>query len=182
MKLPRLLTPRLALASILSVAASSATAAAAPRLKVSENRHFLVHEDGRPFFYLGDTAWELFHRLDREEADRYLRDRAHKGFTVVQAVALAELDGLEDPNAYGHRPLRNGDPAQPDVREGPDNDYWDHVDWVVERANALGLTIGFLPTWGDKWNKKWGRAPRSSPSRPPPHTGSGWGGATAIAG
>jgi hypothetical protein len=57
------------------------------------------------FSYLGDTAWELFHRLNREEADRYLDDRTRKGFTVIQAVALAELDGLNTPNAYGHRPL-----------------------------------------------------------------------------
>jgi uncharacterized protein DUF4038 len=36
-----------------------------PRLKVSDNKRFLVQEDGKPFFYLGDTAWELFHRLTR---------------------------------------------------------------------------------------------------------------------
>ena len=36
----------------------------AMRLKVSENQRFLVHEDGTPFFYLGDTAWELLHRRD----------------------------------------------------------------------------------------------------------------------
>src|SRR5438093_1563944 len=71
-----------------------------PRLKVSENKRFLVREDGSPFFYLGDTAWELFHRLRREEAERYLKDRAAKGFTVIQAVVLAELDGLHDPNPY----------------------------------------------------------------------------------
>jgi hypothetical protein len=33
------------------------------------------------------------------------------------------------------------------------------VDYVVEKANSLGLYIGFLPTWGDKWNKKWGVGP-----------------------
>jgi hypothetical protein len=42
------------------------------------------HEGSEPFFWLGDTAWELFHRLNREEADRYLEDRARKGFTVIQ--------------------------------------------------------------------------------------------------
>ncbi len=126
------------------------------KLKVSENRRFLIYEDGTPFFYLGDTAWELFHRLNREEADRYLEDRAKKGFTVIQAVALAELDGLNTPNAYGHRPLIGNDPTKPDVKEGPQNDYWDHVDYIVDKANALGLFVGFLPTWGDKWNKKWG--------------------------
>src|SRR4051794_37057221 len=58
------------------------------RLKVSKNRRFLAYEDGKPFFYLGDTAWELFHRLNREEADIYLTMRAQQGFTVIQAVAL----------------------------------------------------------------------------------------------
>jgi hypothetical protein len=131
----------------LAICAPSAPAdAAPPRLKVSENRRFLVYEDGRPFFYLGDTAWELFHRLNREEAERYLQDRTRKGFTVIQAVALAELDGLGDPNPYGHLPLLDNDPSRPDVKEGPANDYWDHVDFVVQRANALGLYVGFLPT------------------------------------
>src|SRR5256885_1348316 len=71
---------------------------AAPKLKVSDDRRFIVKEDGMPFFYLGDTAWELFHRLNREEAERYLKNRAEKQFTVIQAVVLAELDGLNDPN------------------------------------------------------------------------------------
>ncbi len=132
-------------------------------LKVSENRRFLVHEDGTPFFYLGDTAWELFARLNREEAEMYLENRSQKGFTVVQAVALAELDGLRVPNAYGHRPLLETDgkfdPAKPDVKEGPDNDYWDHVDFIVKTANEKGIYIGLLPTWGDKWNSKWGKGP-----------------------
>lgn len=30
-------------------------------LRVSDNRHFLVTRDGQPFFWLGDTGWELFH-------------------------------------------------------------------------------------------------------------------------
>jgi hypothetical protein len=129
------------------------------RLKISDNKRFLVKSDGAPFFWLGDTAWELFHRLNREEADRYLKNRADKGFTVVQAVALAELDGLNDPNAYGHRPLLGNDPTTPDVKDGANNDYWDHVDYIVKKADSLGIYIGFLPTWGDKWNKKWGVGP-----------------------
>ncbi|CAN5483924.1 glycoside hydrolase family 140 protein [soil metagenome] len=116
-------------------------------LRVSANRRFLERENGTPFFYLGDTAWELFHRPDRADADAYLADRAAKGFTVIQAVALAEMDGIRTPNAYGQRPFVDEDPHQPNEA------YWAHVDWVVRRANALGLVIGLLPTWGDKWNK-----------------------------
>ncbi|MFN8095471.1 MAG: glycoside hydrolase family 140 protein [Vicinamibacteria bacterium] len=150
------------LASIVAIpllAASLAQAAPLPRLKVSDNRHYLVTEDGKPFFWLGDTAWELFHRLSREDAARYLDDRAQRGYDVVQAVALAEFDGLVEQNAYGHRPLVDNDPTRPDVKEGPANDYWDHVDWVVDQANARGIYVGFLPTWGDKWNRKWGAGP-----------------------
>ncbi|MBC8103724.1 MAG: glycoside hydrolase family 140 protein [Cytophagales bacterium] len=124
------------------------------RLRVSENQRYLVHEDGTPFFYLGDTAWELFHRLNREEAQHYLADRAAKGFTVIQAVVLAELDGLQTPNANGDLPLWDLDPTR------PNEDYFAHVDWVVEKAASLGLFIGMLPTWGDKWNKgTWGAGP-----------------------
>lgn len=122
------------------------------RINISENRRYLVDEQGRPFFYLADTAWELFHRLNREEADMYLRDRAHKGFTVIQAVAIAELDGINIPNAYGHLPFIDEDPTRPDIREGTDNDYWDHMDYIVRRANELGLYMAVLPTWGRYWH------------------------------
>ena len=46
------------------------------RLRVSENHRYLGYPNGKPFFYLGDTAWALFHRLNREEATRYLTNRA----------------------------------------------------------------------------------------------------------
>jgi hypothetical protein len=73
------------------------------RLKVSDNQRYLVHSDGTPFFWLGDTAWELFHRLTKQEAEQYLKHRAKQGFTVVQAVALAELDGLNVPKCRGQQ-------------------------------------------------------------------------------
>ena len=132
----------------------SGQAPSLPRLRVSDNKRFLVTADGRPFFWLGDTAWELFHRLTREDADRYLQNRSKLGFTVIQAVALAEFDGLGQPNPYGHTPLANNDPTQ------PNDAYFGHVDWIVKRANALGLYVGLLPTWGDKWNRaKFGVGP-----------------------
>lgn len=143
---------RFLLAAVL-LAFTTVFAAPLPRLKVSENKRFLVTADGKPFFWQGDTAWELFHRLNREDAERYLKNRAERRYTVVQAVALAELDGLNDPNPYGQKPLVNNDPTQ------PNEEYFKHVDWIVKRANELGIYVGFLPTWGDKWNKKWGVGP-----------------------
>jgi hypothetical protein len=119
--------------------------AVAPKLKITENRRYLQYENGKPFFYLGDTAWELFHRLNREEATQYLANRAQKGFTVIQAVVLAQLGGLTVPNPYGDLPLIDGDPARPNEA------YFRHVDFIVSKAEELGMFVGMLPTWGSHW-------------------------------
>lgn len=124
------------------------------QLKLSENKHYFVDEDGKPFFWLGDTAWELFHRLTKEEAVAYLQNRADKGYNVVQAVALAELDGLNTPNAYGDKPLIDNNP------EKPNEAYFKLVDFIITEAGKRGIYIALLPSWGDKWKKdKWGAGP-----------------------
>lgn len=124
-----------------------------PRIAVSDNHHFLVDESGAPFFWLGDTAWELFHRPTREECELYLENRRQKGFNVIQAVALAEIDGLRTPNANGDLPFYDLDPARPNEA------YFAHVDWVIDLAAQKGLYVGLLPTWGDKVNRMWGQGP-----------------------
>ncbi|RYG37885.1 DUF4038 domain-containing protein [bacterium] len=124
------------------------------RPKVSDDRRHLVLADGTPFFWLADTAWELFHRLNREEIEHYLTVRAEQGFNVIQAVALAEIDGIHDPNAYGERPLLEDDTSR------LNEPYWAHVDWAIDRAAEHGLYIALLPTWGDKVNQtEWGVGP-----------------------
>ncbi|MEM7810948.1 MAG: DUF4038 domain-containing protein [Planctomycetota bacterium] len=137
--------------TLLCLCSTVAAAADLPGLKVDGSRRYLETTDGAPFFYLADTAWELFHRLDRDEAIAYLDDRAEKGFNVVQPVALAELGGLTVANPYGHLPLIDGDPTRPDVRPGPENDYWDHVDFVIDAAAERGIYTALLPTWGSHW-------------------------------
>lgn len=77
-----------------------------------------------------------------------------KGFKVIQAVILAELDGLDVPNPYGENPLIDNDPLKPN--EG----YFKHVDYIIRKAEKLGLVMAILPSWGDKWNKaSWGKGP-----------------------
>lgn len=122
-------------------------------LTLSTNRHYLQHADGTPFFWLGDTAWELFHRLTREEITRYLDNRESKGFNVIQAVILAEMDGPRAPNRYGDLPLENLDPERPNAS------YFKLVDWVVTQAKQRGMYVSLLPTWGDKVLRLWGQGP-----------------------
>ncbi|WP_114748080.1 apiosidase-like domain-containing protein [Pleomorphovibrio marinus] len=125
-----------------------------PLLKISDDKRYLVGEAGRtPFFWLGDTAWELLHRLNIEEVKSYFEDRSKKGFTVIQTVILAELDGLQTPNANGEIPLHDQDP------DSPNEKYFSYVDKVLEEAARLGLYVALLPTWGDKYQKAWGVGP-----------------------
>lgn len=129
-------------------------ARALPRLKISEDGRHFVRDDGEPFFWLGDTAWELAGRLDRQEAARYLESAARHGFTVVKFVLITEMGRLAEPNAYGDFPLRDKDPARPAVTPGNDPedprqyDYWDHVDFILDTAESLGLYAALLPSWG----------------------------------
>ncbi|TAE47958.1 MAG: DUF4038 domain-containing protein [Bacteroidetes bacterium] len=123
-------------------------------LRVSENSRHLETADGKPFFWIGDTAWELFHRTTKAEAEVYFSKRAAQGFNVIQAVALAELDVLHVPNRNGDLPLRNGDPTQ------PNEPYFRYMDTLIDMAAAKGLYIALLPTWGDKvFANTWGRGP-----------------------
>ncbi len=124
-----------------------------PRLFVSANHRFLITADGRPFFWLGDTAWNLFHRTRRDEAESYFADRQQKGFNVIQAVALAEQNGLNSPSANGQRPLHDNDPAR------PNEVYFAYVDDLIDLAAAHNLYIALLPTWGDKVTPNWGDGP-----------------------
>ncbi|MEZ4613048.1 MAG: DUF4038 domain-containing protein [Caldilineaceae bacterium] len=95
-----------------------------------------------------------FHRLTHDEASDYFADRQAKRFNVIQAVALAEEDGLNTPNRSGERPLIDNDPAT------PNDAYFDFVDALIRDAAAHDLYVGFLPTWGDKVTPMGGGAGR----------------------
>jgi hypothetical protein len=136
----------------LLLSGSALQAAPLSDLRVAADKRHLETTNSKPFFLLADTAWELFHRLTREETQLYLQNRADKGFNTVLAVALAEFE-FDLPNAAGDLPLEDNDPTKP--REA----YFTHVDWVIDQAAQRGLYTGLLPTWGDKWNKKWGKGP-----------------------
>lgn len=118
------------------------------KLKVSANGRYLVKEDGSPFFYLGDTGWEMFHKLNASDTYLYLSNRASKGFTVIQSVLLAEINGLTEPNANGDHPFTSLDSLTPNEK------YFKHIDNVVSMVASLNLYMAILPTWGAWVGKK----------------------------
>ena len=111
------------------------------KLKVSANGRYFVDQEGKPFFYLGDTCWLLFQRLNREELDEYLKDRAAKGFTVIQAYVLRGL-GKQHPD--GNSSLLDATPFIDRDPTRPNEEFFKNVDYVVNRANELGLVMGLV--------------------------------------
>lgn len=116
-----------------------------PLLRVSADGHRLVSQKGpnnseSPFFWLGDTAWNLFARLDKTETLRYLDDRAKKQFTVIQAHLLPWA--MDSTNTENQAAFVNSDFDQ------PNETYWQHIDFVVREATKRGLYLAVLPAWG----------------------------------
>ena len=131
-------------------------------LQVSENQRFLQNEKGEAFFWLGDTGWLLFSKLNREEAETYLEDRAVKGFNVIQVMVLHNVEAR---NIYGDSALLNADVSQPNVTPGSafenaeEYDFWDHVDYIIDLAEKKGMYMALVPVWGS--NVKAGRVSRT---------------------
>src|SRR5262245_10302527 len=126
----------------------------AERWAVSASGRHLVAPNGKPFFWLGDTAWLIMSMTDRREVETYLKARAKQGFTVIQPTLVMgeeRVCGTKHPNRYGDTPFIDGDPSRPNVTPGnnPNDpveyDYWDHVDFTIETAQKLGLQVAALP-------------------------------------
>src|SRR5690606_503971 len=108
-------------------------------------------EDGDPFFWLGDTGWLLFAKLDREEAEQYLENRKQKGYNVIQVMTVHSVGAA---NAYGDSAFHNQNVSSPVLTEGADPqkedqyDFGDHVDFIVDKAAEKGLYMALVPVWG----------------------------------
>ncbi|HID29298.1 MAG TPA: DUF4038 domain-containing protein [Desulfobacterales bacterium] len=130
----------------------SMTTVYAAKLSISGNSRYLL-KNGKPFFYLCDTAWDLFMMLTSEEADEYLKNRADKGFNVIMTILIGWKPYRDERNAYGEPPLIDKDPARPNEK------YFRHVDYIVNKANSRGMFVAIAPSWSDWMYKYVGKGP-----------------------
>jgi hypothetical protein len=121
--------------------ASRAASVKGMRLKVSPNGRYLIDQNGKPFFYLADTCWLLFQRPNQQEVDEYLKDRAQKGFTAIQAYVIR---GLGERHPDGNRSLLGVSPFIDRDPTRPNEAFFKNMDHVVNRANELGLVMGLV--------------------------------------
>ncbi|MEN3323127.1 glycoside hydrolase family 140 protein [Mariniflexile soesokkakense] len=121
------------------------------KLQVSKNGHYFQTEDGKPFFWLGDTGWLTFKKLNRDEIKTYFADRKEKGYNVIQIMTL---HSEEMASVYGDSALVNKDVSKPLITEGNnfensnEYDFWDHVDYALDVAEENNLYLGMVPIWG----------------------------------
>ena len=152
-------------AAVVLATANPAVGGELPSLKVDTGGRYLVQDFGggetKPFFWLGDTAWNL-HKLQKADIDLYLEDRAAKGFNVIQGPVLdwsGLIQGtLKRENGYGKSAYVNKGSATPtlnaDVPGAEFNDYFDQLDYIVAKSDSLGLYIAPLPFWAQGINEQ----------------------------
>ena len=112
-------------------------------IRISEQRHYLVDAEGRPFLIVGDSAWSLLTQIDGEDADLYLEDRQAKGFNTL-LVNLIE-------HKFSDRAPRNffGDPPflEPGDFGSINNRYFDYAARVLESARSKGFLVLLAPAY-----------------------------------
>lgn len=127
-----------------------------PKIKISKNQHYFTTEDGKPFFWLGDTGWLTLGKLDREGITTYIQDRKAKGFNVIQVMVLHNINAV---NVYGAKALVNDDVSKPITSPGnhfnnkAEYDYWDHIDYTLDVAQKNGIYLAMVPVWGTNVSK-----------------------------
>ena len=134
-----------------TTAAAQLNQPAFPLRVAKDNRH-LLDQKGKYFLYNGDTAWMLFLKLTREEALEYLEQRKAQGFNVVQVILMGFANFNNEPpvNRYGQQPLlKNNDFSSPNP------EYFKHVEWVVKKADSIGLILAIAPLWAGCCGEGW---------------------------
>ena len=118
---------------------------------ISPDKKYLINSfTNKPVFLTGDDAWTLITELSDTDMEMYLADRATRGFNVIWVAAVDNSYQARPPkNHYGNVPFDGADFTNEDVA------YWAHVDYVVQRAQAHGITLMIDPAFVGLLNKEY---------------------------
>ncbi len=133
---------RCCVASLLAATASTACRAdlvGDPTLRVGSSGRYFVDGNGRPFFWQGDTEWELFHLFSAPDAETLLAKRRDQGFNVVQVMVTGvypEWDSMK-----GMKPWRETQAWLDNNPLTPNEEYFMRVDAIVDMAARSGIVL-----------------------------------------
>jgi hypothetical protein len=113
-------------------------------IRISLNQRHLLHEDGTPFLWMGDTGWNASYNSTIDEWKTYIDIRASQRFNVIQI----------NPRGFGNRATSSATPDvsfKPDGRSDPE--FWHDLEEKIEYANSKGMVI-LLTGVGSSWRDK----------------------------
>ena len=119
------------------------------KLKATANGQYLEHENGTPFFWLGNTAWLMPERLNRDDVEFYLTLEREEGYNVEQVQVLNAIPTF---NVYGQPANDESFDFAPYAKERSYG-YWDHLDYIVDFAASQGIYIAMDCIWGSQIEK-----------------------------
>jgi hypothetical protein len=108
-------------------------------IRISGNGRYFEGRDGRPFYWQGDTEWELFHLFPVPDARALIQTRRAQGFNVMQVMVTGVypewgvMKGMKPWSAI--RPWIDDNPLT------PNEDYFRRVDAIVAVADKCGMTL-----------------------------------------
>src|SRR5579863_3063079 len=103
-------------------------------------RYLIDSIRNRPVFLTGDSAWSMITELNDADLELYLSDRAGRGYNWLWSGAADNYYQSHPPkDVFGHVPFDGPDFTHEDEA------YWKHVDYVLGRAQAHGITIALDP-------------------------------------
>jgi hypothetical protein len=106
---------------------------------LSANRRYFVQGYNKPWFWLGDTAWNGALMSTKDEWNTYLADRAAKKFSVIQLVLTQWRAGRQD--ELGQTAFTGTDP----IRINPA--FFQRMDARINAVNDQGLVAAPVLLW-----------------------------------
>ena len=125
--------------SVVMIKEVNSQPAATTALNISENGHYFLDRNGNPFFWQGDTEWELFRYLTARDAGALLTERRKQGFNVIQVMITGVfpewgiMTGMD--SWKGIKAWKNDDPLT------PDENYFRRVDSIISIAEKLDIIL-----------------------------------------
>jgi hypothetical protein len=129
-------------------------------LKIGQSGRYFVDQNEVPFFIHGDTPWSLIGQVSREDAELYIQDAASRGFNSIIVTLVEGYYADNAPaNFYGVVPF-----TTPNDFTTPNEPYFEHADWVINKAAEYGLQVVLAPNYLGCCNDGWANALRDDNS------------------
>jgi len=134
-------------------------AAASPAypLKTVAGQHYVVDQNGSPFFIQGDSPWFLTEALNASNVDYYLSNKCALGYnSIILDIAAQPVDDElnEATNYYGQFPFTNTVNGYTNLLSWNVN-YFTNVDWVIQRAGFYGMCVFAYPLYDGYGGAGW---------------------------